>query len=140
MTLSTLDTKYSRKLFLQGSLRYLAVSLVLILFGMIYEHFSHGVYSLPMIYAFLFPLAGGALPSLAMALYARRFFPGKTFVNLWNCMLATFTVGSIFTGVLEIYGTANPLVRVYWIAGALLALAAAFVWISERRAFNRQIA
>ncbi len=38
------------------SLNYLWISLFCLLFGAVYELFSHGVYSMYMIYAFVFPL------------------------------------------------------------------------------------
>ena len=40
--------------------------------GAVYEHFSFGVYSYFMIYAFAIPLAGGALPFLAKYMKAMR--------------------------------------------------------------------
>ena len=40
---------------------YAAASLFCALFGAVYELFSHEVYSYSMIYAFIIPLAGGAL-------------------------------------------------------------------------------
>lgn len=60
MTLSTSDNRY-----LKTSFIYLIVSIVLMIAGAVYEHFSFGVYSYFMIYAFAIPLAGGALPFLA---------------------------------------------------------------------------
>lgn len=44
------------------------ISIVLAAAGAVYEHFSFGVYSNFMIYAFAFPLIGGALPYLIMSL------------------------------------------------------------------------
>ena len=44
---------------------YMIISIILMIAGAIYEHFSFGVYSYFMIYAFAIPLAGGALPFLA---------------------------------------------------------------------------
>ena len=44
---------------------YLIISILLMIAGAVYEHFSFGVYSYFMIYAFAIPLAGGALPFLA---------------------------------------------------------------------------
>lgn len=38
--------------------RFLFVSLAVLVFGMVYEVFSHGVYSKFMIFAFVFPLVG----------------------------------------------------------------------------------
>lgn len=39
---------------------YLAVSAFCAVFGAVYEHFSHNVYSACMVFAFAFPLAGGS--------------------------------------------------------------------------------
>lgn len=58
--MSTSDNRY-----LKTSFIYLIVSIVLMIAGAVYEHFSFGVYSYFMIYAFAIPLAGGALPFLA---------------------------------------------------------------------------
>ena len=41
---------------------YAAVSAFMLLFGAVYEYFSHGVFSAFMVYAFLIPLLGGYLP------------------------------------------------------------------------------
>ncbi|MDO4547182.1 MAG: hypothetical protein Q4D04_03695, partial [Clostridia bacterium] len=83
---------------------YLLISIFCALFGAIYEHYSHDVYSYYMLYAFMFPLAGGTLPALAMALFSRR-IPARPALNLYNSGIAALTIGSIFAGVLEIYGT-----------------------------------
>lgn len=96
---------------------YLLISLFCTLFGAVYEKFSHEVYSAYMIYAFLFPLAGGALPFFALSLFSGRHLPGRLPVNLYNSGIAALTVGSFFQGALEIYGTTNALVRIYWVAG-----------------------
>ena len=99
---------------------YIAVSLFCALFGAVYELFSHEVYSYSMIYAFAIPLAGGALPFLAVAMGHIGRFPGRISRSLYHAAITTFTIGSIMKGVLEIYGTTNALLPVYWIAGGLL--------------------
>ncbi len=91
-------------------------------FGAVYERFSHEVYSYFMLYAFAVPLVMGALPYSIMAL--KQYQPTGTFLHLWNSAVITFTIGSIFKGVLDIYGTTNSLVIVYPIAGGLLMLLA----------------
>ncbi len=100
-------------------------------FGAVYERFSHEVYSFFMIYAFGVPLCLGALPYGLLALKGRR-LPG-TFLNLWNSALLTLTVGCVFKGVLDIYGTTNRLLIVYPTAAAVLAAAAAVSLIFSRR-------
>ena len=107
---------------------YLSAALFCALFGAIYEHFSHGVYSGFMIYAFVYPLALGALPFFAMSLSGRR-LPGRLPFNLYNAGIATLTVGSIFRGVLDIYGTTNSLTTVYWALGAGLTLFGAVLYL-----------
>ncbi|MCD8004364.1 MAG: hypothetical protein LUE91_01720 [Oscillospiraceae bacterium] len=106
-------------------LAYLLVSLFCVLFGAVYEHYSHEVYSNCMLYAFVIPLAGGCLLSHLLDLLCRRRMPGRLAWLLYNFGIATLTVGCIFQGVLEIYGTTNRLMAAYWIAGAALLLSGA---------------
>ena len=75
-----------------------------------------------MICAFLFPLLLGALP---FSLLRKRGRPlkGGIAAELIHAGIAALTVGSVIQGVLEIYGTTNPLVTVYWIAGGALTAA-----------------
>lgn len=115
----------------------LAVTLFLILFGAVYEAFSHGVYSYFMIYAFVIPLLMGVIPYLVMLMKGK--YPGKIFLNLWNSAIATLSVGSVFQGVLEIYGTTNSLAVVYPIAGGMLILISVIcAVIRSRRAYMRR--
>ena len=92
-------------------------------FSAIYEHFSFGVYSPFMIFAFAVPLLGGALAYLLLGLALKR--TQKSIPSLackfWNAAVAVLTVGCLFRGVLEIYGTNSPLTAVYWVASGLLA-------------------
>lgn len=92
----------------------------LALFGAIYELFSHGVTSYYMIYAFAVPLIMGVLPYEVMLI--KNKLPGKVFINIWNTAMATLSIGCLFKGVLEIYGTTNRLIVVYPIVGAALIL------------------
>ena len=101
------------------------------LFGAIYEHFSHEVYSYFMIYAFAVPLCMGALPYSIMLLKGHS--PGRAFLVLWDASIAAFTVGSVFKGVLDIYGTTNRLAAVYPITGAVLAVAALAAFLIGNR-------
>lgn len=120
MILSILDNSVEKKYIVKAGFTYLLVSIFCALFGMVYEHFSHGVYSGYMIYAFVFPLAGGAFPFLTMAQIGFTILPGKIALNLYNAGIATVTVGSIMEGVLAIYGTTNGLLSFYWYVGFIL--------------------
>lgn len=111
---------------------YLLVSLFCILFGAVYERFSHDVYSYYMIYAFLFPLLGGAIPFLGLH-FCKKAPPGKVSCHLYHAGIATLTVGSFFQGALEIYGTTKRLIVIYWWLGAVLVLAGIVVYIFGSR-------
>lgn len=100
----------------------LAGTLFLVLFGAVYEMFSHGVFSFYMLYAFSIPLVFGV--TLYLILLFLRKYPDRVFLNLWNSAIVAFSAGSVFKGVLEIYGTTNSLVIVYPICGCILAVSA----------------
>ena len=107
---------------------YAAAAAFCAVFGLVYESFSHGVYSPYMVWAFAFPLVLGAAPFLiiwGLSEYNRE--NGRC--NLVPCTLAAYTyasgiaaltVGSIMRGVLDIYGTTNKLSNVYWPFGIIL--------------------
>lgn len=107
--MSILDIKKQGKV-------YLIASIACVIFAMIYEAFSHGVYSNYMIFAFLLPFIMGAGISFILYLINKKeasVLPSKFGNNLYNASVATLTFGSIFNGVLEIYGTTNAKVYVY---------------------------
>lgn len=103
---------------------FLMASLICLCFGAVYELFSYGVYSFYMIYAFAYPLVGGTLPYLLLGVSGSGWYPGSLCRSLYHAGLATLTVGSLVKGVLEIYGTTNALIEIYWIAGVLLIVSA----------------
>ena len=123
-----------------------------------------------MIYAFAIPLCLGTFPLMIILLCTGRktkkpgiidlreaetlyeedrywensclyLFPGRTALNAWFSGIAALTVGCLFQGVLEIYGTTNRLIVVYPVAGVVLLAAglAAFVIpaIAARRMYRR---
>jgi len=102
---------------------YFMIALFCVLFGAVYEVFSHEVYSFFMIYAFAFPLVGGTLPFWLLARKDNVKYPGAVARNLYHSGIATFTVGSIIRGVLDIYGTTNVLSGFYFGAGGIFVLA-----------------
>ncbi|MDY3766696.1 MAG: hypothetical protein SO016_08415 [Lachnospiraceae bacterium] len=121
MYISDTDTKRSAA---KTAFVYLLTALFCALFGAIYERYSHEVYSFYMIYSFMFPLAGGTLPFLAISLLRIKKYPRALSRNLYHSGIATLTVGSIIRGILDIYGTTNRLIRWYWYAGILFIIAA----------------
>lgn len=117
MTLCTSVSQVSTPL--REALAFVVVSLACALLGAVYELFSHEVYSYYMIYAFVLPLALGALPNLVIELRRLR-PPSRIAANMWNSGVATLVVGSMFRGALDIYGTTSCFVVVYLGVGAIL--------------------
>ena len=103
------------------ALRYLLVTMLSALIGAVYELFSHGVYAYGMLYAFCFPLLGGVLPALLMVKNGVK-LPCVTSQQLWHFGISALTVGNLFSGALEIYGTSSRLTVVYWLAGGACLL------------------
>ncbi|MEE0026414.1 MAG: hypothetical protein U0J70_02405, partial [Atopobiaceae bacterium] len=68
---------------LREAMAFVVVSLACALLGAVYELFSHEVYSYYMIYAFVLPLALGALPNLVIELRGLR-PPSRSAANMWN--------------------------------------------------------
>ena len=136
MTLYTSVIKANKRNARRTALVYLLASIFCAVFGAIYEIFSHGVYSAFMIFAFAFPLVGGALPFLLLSLAERsqakteqsrtylRSYPAIPARSFYHCGIITLTLGSIMTGILDIYGTTNRLLVIYWFLGAVLLLTA----------------
>jgi len=110
----------------------LIAALFCVLFGAVYESFSHGVYAYGMLYAFAFPLVLGVLPLLLIAMLRGR-HPNRLARSAYHAGIAALTVGSLVSGALEIYGTTNPLTVVYWIAGGALIVFGAAVYLASVR-------
>ena len=109
---------------LRAVLINVAVASFCALLGAIYEHYSHGVISYFMIYAFAPSLVLGAFVPLVIKVSGKK-YPHPTASWFWNAGIATLTVGSIFYGVIEIYGTTNRLATVYpAVGGAMLFIGA----------------
>ena len=109
-------------------MKYFAASLVIAIAAAVYGLFSHGVYSYFMIYAFMIPLLGGALPHLIAAMKGIE-IDSK---DIQLAIIATLTIGSILKGVLDIYGTTNRLLIVYPVI-AMLILSAAIAAARKNR-------
>ena len=107
---------------MKKTIRYLFLSLFIFVFAQIYEYFSHGVYSNYMLYAFLIPFLGLTVPRFLLYSLKKTLPANSRF--LWKCGIATFTVGSIYKGVLEIYGTNGYFEFPYLFFGAALCISA----------------
>lgn len=100
-------------------------------FAAVYECFSHQVYSGAMIFAFAWPLLGGLLPYSLLLAAPKRVQPGPLPRCVYGSGLAALTVGSLFRGILEIYGSTNRLGAVYFVAGFALTGLGLALWAAE---------
>ena len=120
---------------LRRHLRYnLAGTVFLVLFGAVYERFSHGVYSWFMLCAFAIPLLLGVIPYTLLLIQSRD--PGRAAVTAWSSGIAALSFGSVLQGVLEIYGTTNALIAVYPIMGGTLLIVGALFALPSMRKTN----
>lgn len=101
---------------LKALMIYVPAAVLCGIFSLIYEHFSHGVYSNFMVWLFLFPLVGGALPFFIIYVF-KLAYPNRVALNIYNSGICTLTIGSCMSGVFEIYGSTSALLIVYWIVG-----------------------
>ncbi len=122
VTEKALPPKKRSRRTLKSAGRYLLASAVCMVTGVIYEYFSHDVWSVYMLFAFAVPLLAGALPSF-IAWLLKLPEPAPAAEAVYACGVITLTAGCFLQGVLEIYGTTNPLITVFPAAGALLAAA-----------------
>jgi len=118
--LYTSDIELNRRQASKTAFVYLLVALFFVLFGAVYEIYSHEVYSYYMLYAFTFPLIGGTLVFNILSFLKLQKYPNAIARNLYHSGIATLTVGSVVQGVLEIYGTTNALSDYYWSVGIVL--------------------
>ena len=130
MTLYTSDTDTGGRQLLCHAAADLGGALFLALFGAVYEHFSFGVYSVFMVYAFVFPLLAGLLLLLA-AMGRRR--PSQRTLFLLHACTAALAVGSIAAGIIRISGRENLLLPVYPLLGAALGTAAGISFRRDRK-------
>lgn len=106
---------------------WVGVTIFVGIFSAVYEHYGRGIRSKPMIFAFMIPLLFGAAPAffLARKPSAERitYESGiRMGINLFCSGVATLTMGSIATGVVEIFGTTNRLLKYYIIVGGILLI------------------
>ena len=103
------------------------LAVVCVIFTFIYEQFSHGAVSTFMRSMFLMPLVGVTIPAVIGYVTPLHRCLGRAAFNLWNSGMATWTVGCLFRGIVNISGRHTSLDRPYWAIGWIfLALALIF--------------
>lgn len=116
---------------MKKTIQYLLLSVFIFVFAQIYEYFSHGVYSNYMLYAFLIPFLGLALPSFLLHSLKKSLPANSRF--LWQCGITTLTVGSIYKGILEIYGTNGYFEFPYLFLGVAFCIVAGITVFSRKK-------
>lgn len=107
---------------------YLLFTAFCAVFGFVYELFSHDVFSPFMGLLFLFPLLLGAFPFYLLGLFSASKLPGVLSRYAYHSGIATLTLGSLLTGVFDIYGTSAPLVSVYWFWGSIITISGILIY------------
>ena len=105
---------------------YTAAATACLVFGAVYELFSHGVWSAYMLGAWTLPALCAAF--LRFAVKNLDPLPGRVLLQLQACGAATLTAGSLMKGVLDIYGTTNGLTLFYPLAGGFFILLFALLY------------
>ena len=111
------------------SRHFLLLSIGCAVFSFVYECFSHHVYALSMILAFLYPLLGGALVCLILS-HLRR-LPPSWALGAWCAGIITAMLGSLMQGVLVIFGTTNRLMIAYPLLAVGLCLAGLYGYLTD---------
>lgn len=101
---------------------YGVVTVATLLFSIIYEYNSHGVYSPHMMGLAFYPLLGGVLVFSLLARLGRCWSFHWFTIGTYQAVILSFMFGSLVKGVLDIYGTTSWYASVYWWAGAGLAV------------------
>lgn len=112
MSTSGIRIKRAQRLPVKTSIVYFAVSLLCILIANVYAIFGHGVRSSSMDFMFLYPILGGTLVFLLLALVLAKLPPklrrlSRIAYNLYNSGIAAFTSAAMLTGIMEIAGTGS---------------------------------
>lgn len=115
----TSDINACRKSNARTAVIYLACTAFCGFFSSVYGKFSHGVSSDFMVFLCTVPFVLGVIPYTALWLFKLK-SPSTLFSHVYNCGVATLTVGFCMAGVFEIYGSECAYVPIYFYLGTAL--------------------
>lgn len=127
----TSDIESTKKTNKITAFRYFLSALFTLLFSIIYELFSNGVYSVFMLCSFFVPLLGGWLVFFVFSKLSFVNFPSLRTRYVYHSGIATLTAGCIMQGILDIYGTTNGLINYYWYTGSILLAAGITLLVAD---------
>lgn len=107
---------------------YIAASVFFFVFQIVYGRFSHGVSSLYMTWAFLIPLVSGIINEVSY--HVKATIRELNMRHLLAGGAVWLTLGSVFQGVLDIYGTTNQLTIMFLIVGMAQTAGAITIFVS----------
>ena len=109
---------------------YIAITAFIAIFGFVYEQFSHNVHSFFMWFAWLWSLGFGVGAYVLLYFLPVKRVPGMITECIYNLGVALLTAGSIYKGVIDIYGTtADVMISTYFILGASFVGIGLFLYI-----------
>ena len=108
---------------------YFIRSVILFIFQLVYHHFSHGVTSQALKWVWVIPMVGGAFLFIFEKIL--NTFRNRLAFNLFNTGLASYIVGMILKGILEIAGASSPYIGIYPMIGTIILGISLFIYISS---------
>ncbi len=99
---------------------YLFLTLLCLIFSLIYAQFSHGVSSPHMTYLFLYPLTLGNLVGIILYCFIKTSKDCFWSAHLYHTGVVALILGSLLRGVFDIAGTASVYQSALTIGGAMM--------------------
>lgn len=114
------------------------ITLLSVVFCLIYEQFSFGEHADSMRLMFLLPLVGGVLPFSLLALSGKKIPFSRTAYRLWHSGIAVLMSGCLVKGIIEISGRVSDYDGFYIVMGVLLLAASviALLWAYRGKRVN----
>lgn len=117
-------------------IRYGCITLFCLVVFLVYNIFSHGVYSNYMTFLFAWPLLLGLVPSILIAFIPALREPSHLTKAIYHAGLASVTVSSLLRGIFDIAGTASSYQMPLMYFGIALLVAGAISYIVSLRIRN----
>ena len=106
--------------------KWLIISFLCLIFSIIYESFSHGVYSPFMVFLSLIPFLFGFIPCILLKKVKKPMHS-----RAWQDGVLLLLFGSLLQGIFDIYGTDSPFVKYYFYAGLIMLVIGIYGYIKK---------
>lgn len=115
-----LFTSVTKKTFLKGSVIYLCLATFLILFTIVYEHFSYGESSIFMRTMFVSPILAALL--LRLASQKGSWLKSRLSLLFFNSSVAILVSAGLVRGIVEVSGRQTNIDHLYWYVAILFVI------------------